>query len=249
MSNYRTKILVLKTRKLGEADRIILVLSEDYGKFEVVVKGARRQRSRFVGNTLPFNLLNAFFFTGRSLDQLSQAELVRSFSVIREDLVKMAYATFWVELVVEFLPERDPAPEIFRFLLAALLTLETSNLPDILNLAFQMRLLNYLGYQPELDHCANCGGSVPARPRFSVEAGGVICSQCLEGAEPRGIEIQREGLQLLKLLLVTDIRKLDGVDRTTVSLTALKNLLRYFIEARLDHPLKSQAFLESVLTK
>lgn len=249
MSNYRTKILVLKTRKLGEADRIILGLSEDYGKFEAVVKGARRQRSRFVGNTLPFNVLNALFFTGKSLDQLSQAELVRSFSTIREDLVKMAYGTFWVELVAEFLPERDPVPEIFRFLLAALLTLEVSHCPELLNLAFQMRLLNYLGYEPQLELCVNCGDRISFPARFSVQAGGVICPRCFEAVQPQGIVIHHEDLQALKTLANTDIRKLDGRTGAILNLSLIKNLLRGFIEARLDHPLKSQAFLESVLLK
>lgn len=122
MGLYHSTAIILKTRNLGEADRVLLLLSEEYGKFEAVVKGARRPRSRFIGNTLPFNLVKAMFFTGKNLDQLSQAELTHSFVSIREELIKLAYASYWVELIDEFLPEREPAPEIFRFFLAVLIT-------------------------------------------------------------------------------------------------------------------------------
>jgi DNA repair protein RecO (recombination protein O) len=77
MGTYQTKAIVLRSRNLGEADRVLVLLSEDYGKIEAVVKGARRQHNRFIGNTLSFNYLNVMLFTGRSLDQFSQAELLR----------------------------------------------------------------------------------------------------------------------------------------------------------------------------
>jgi len=243
---YRTRALVLKSRNLGEADRVLLLLTEDYGKLEAAVKGARRQRSRFVGNTLPFNLINAMFFTGKNLDQLSQAELIHSFAVLREDLVKMAYASYWAELIGEFVPERENVQEIFKFLLAALITLEKCDAPDLLNLAFQIRILNYLGYQPELETCVSCGDGSASLVHFSAEEGGVVCRRC--GADLRDlIPVSRNDLRFLTALSTTDIRKLNQIEQTGVQLGTIRAMLRRFIEARLDKPLKTQVFLDSVL--
>jgi DNA repair protein RecO (recombination protein O) len=252
MGSYHTRGLVLKSRNLGEADRVLVLLTEDYRKCEAVVKGARRQRSRFIGNTLPFNLINGLFFTGKNLDQLSQVELIHSFAVLREDLVKMAYASYWAELIAEFLPERENVTEIFRFLLAALITLEKTTTPDLLSLAFQMRLLNYLGYQPQLDGCTECGKEVSGKINLSVRSGGTICdqcaSQCTLDLRQTLIVINPAELVLLRSLTDIDIRQLDRIPLAGVNQETIRALLRSFIEERLDHPLKSLAFLESVLS-
>jgi DNA repair protein RecO (recombination protein O) len=270
MGTYQTKAVVLRTRNLGEADRVLVLLSEDYGKVEAVAKGARRQHSRFIGNTLPFNYLNVMLFTGHSLDQLSQADLLRSFAILREDLVKMAYASYWVELLDGFIPEREGAGEVFRFLLAAFLTLEQVDQPDRLNLAFQARLLNYLGYQPQLGQCLNCGNANPKDHRFfAPEAGGVICCDCalhfnrdacasLAGVKvdcktangfsrDNLISIGPEELIGLARLAVIDIRRLDQLSLTQRNRQTIQKILRAFVAYRLDRPLKSQLFLDRIL--
>jgi DNA repair protein RecO (recombination protein O) len=245
MAVYHTKAIVLKNRNLGEADRIVLLLSEDQGKIEASVKGARRQRSRFIGNTLPFNYLDLMLFTGKNLDQLSQAEIIHPFSTLREELVKMAYASFWVDLVDHFIPEKEGHGEIFRFLLAAFITLERSATPDLLNLAFEARLLNYLGYQPQLDSCVQCeaaGGIVC----FSPENGGVVCKNCAPGLRDL-IPVTVKEIKLLAEFAATDIRQLEQLNFTPDQLQTLRRILRDFIEFRLDRPIKSLAFLDQVL--
>ena len=245
MASYQTKAIVLRTRNLGEADRIVVLLSEDHGKIEAVVKGARRQRSRFVGNTLPFNYLNVMLFDGKNLEQLSQADVIHTFAALREDLMKMGYASYWVDLLDGFIPEKEGHGEVFRFLLAAFITLEKTAQPALLNLAFQARLLNYLGYQPVLESCVNCGGNDAIR-FFSVEAGGVICQSCAKTAGSLILVQPREITQLGELLS-TDIRQLDRLGVTSDNLQTLQKILRGFIEYRLDRPLKSQMFLDNIL--
>jgi DNA repair protein RecO (recombination protein O) len=244
MAVYHTRAIVLKNRNLGEADRILLLLSEDQGKIEAVVKGARRQHSRFVGNTLPFNYLDLMLFTGKNLDQLSQAEIIHPFTTLREDLVKMAYASFWVDLTDGFIPEKEGHGEIFRFLLAAFITLERSANPDLLNLAFEARLLNYLGYQPQLDSCTQCE-STGEIGFFSSENGGIVCRSC--APELRGlIPVTGNEIELLARFGSTDIRQLEQLNFTPKNLQTLRRILRDFIEFRLDRPLKSQIFLDQV---
>ena len=251
MPLYKTNCIILRCRNLGEADRVLTVFSEDRGKFEAAVKGARRPRSRFVGNTLPFNYLKAMFLSGKSLDSLSQAELVHSFAALREDLIKMPYATFWAELVDGFLPEKVESKEIFLFLLAAFVTLEKTAEPGLLHLAFEARLLNALGYQPELESCLSCGRPIEGLPLdgaayFSVAAGGVLCEDC-RGAGVNLIPIPRATLTQMIQLGITDLRELAGLAVQTAERRLAERILRDFIEFRLERPLKSQAFLDSCL--
>jgi DNA repair protein RecO (recombination protein O) len=255
MALYRTNAVVLRTRNFGEADRVLVLFSEELGKFEAVVKGARRQRSRFIGSTLAFNYIKAMLLTGKNLDTLSQAELIHSFTKLHEDLTKLAYASYWVELVDAFIPERQEAKEIFRFLLAAFIVLEKTVDPAILNLAFETRLLNYLGYQPQIDNCTCCGGNLGGSTpggstpegniAFSAAAGGVICPDCHLKYRDL-LPVSMADLQGLEQLGGVDLRKLDKFPLAPDSCKVIQRILRNFIEARLEHPVKSQVFLDSL---
>jgi len=152
-----------------------------------------------------------------------------------------------VELADAFLPEREAVPEIFRFLLAALLTLEKTEVSALLNLAFQIRLLNYLGYQPHLGTCVNCGSQAKTDRFFSAAAGGLICASCREAVKDL-LPITESDLRLWRELNETDLRRLEGVNCPESNSQAIRRMLRLFIEARLDHALKSQVFLDQVLS-
>ncbi|HBF39990.1 MAG TPA: DNA repair protein RecO [Firmicutes bacterium] len=245
MALYRTRAIVLRTRNFGEADRIAVLFSEELGKFEAVVKGARRQRSRFVGNTLAFNYIQAMLLTGKSLDTLSQAELVHSFAKLHEDLTKFAYASFWVELVDGFVPERQAAKDIFRFLLAAFIILEKTSDPVVLNMAFQIRLLSYLGYQPQIDQCISCHQVLTEPCFFSAQAGGAVCSAC-SGKFRDLIKVGLADLQIMEHLGAVDLRELGTFAVLPESFKVVQGILRNFIEVRLERPLKSQMFLDSL---
>ena len=113
---YRTDGIVLRTRPLGEADKVLTLLSRDRGKIEVVARGARRPRNRLAAAAQPFSYLKILVFTGRSLDQLSQAEIVKAFGLIRENLVRMAYASFWSEFLDLLLPLEEENTGLFSLL-------------------------------------------------------------------------------------------------------------------------------------
>ncbi len=242
MSLYQNRVIILRSRNFGEADRILTVLSEDSGKFEALVKGARRQRSRFVGNTLPFNCLEAQFFAGKNLDILNQAELVYSFTKLREDLPKLTYASYWTELVDKFLPEHEPAKVIFRFLLAAFITLEKISTPELLNLAFILRLLNYLGYQPQIKKCIVCG-AVAEEKYFSHEAGGLLCPDCKSQYDDSFL-LANQICELMAILGEIDLRNLESLNINQLEIQQINKILCNFVRLRLGHPLKSQKLLD-----
>mgnify|MGYP000930059240 FL=1 len=247
MGLYRSEGIILRSRVFGEADKIITIFTKEKGKIEAVARGARRPRSRLVGATQQFTYLKALVFEGKGLDQLSQAEIVRSFAVLRDDLIKMAYASWWSELLDVFLPLEEVNSDVFLFYLAGLLVLEKVQEPALVSRAFELRFLKYLGYEPVLDSCARCGRDSFVSAGFSSEEGGVICQRRYQDKPVKLIPLSGSNLQLLKELYQADLRIVHRWDLDLASEIEIGRLLFAFIEYRADKPFKSLSFLQSLL--
>lgn len=249
MGLYRAEGIVLRSRPFGEADKILVILTKEKGKTEAVAKGARRPRSRLVGAAQPFSYLKLLVFEGKSLDQLSQAEIIKSFGALRDDLLLMSYATYWMELLDIFLPMAEPNEEVFLFTLAGLVVLEKTIEPSILSMAFEMRLLYYLGYLPSLEDCARCGVKLDSEPLgFSPKEGGALCADCQRMVEIRPFPFSREGLELMSRLAVADIREVSKWRILPEIKGEVAKALLSFIEIRAEKPIRSLAFLQSILS-
>ena len=157
---------------------MVTMLCRDQGKVEAVARGARRPRNRLVGLTLPFNVLHMSIFTGRGLDELSQAEGIRIFHVLRSDLFLLAYASYLVELTREFLPDREPNDAVFHLLLQSLEGLEDRHAPEDVTRYFELRLLDLAGFRPSLEGCLHCGRPPDEVTAFSPAEGGFFCRAC-----------------------------------------------------------------------
>lgn len=248
MNLYRSEGIILRSRPLGEADKILTMLTRDKGKVEVIARGARRPRSRLVGAAQPFSYLKVLVFTGKSLAQLSQAEIIRSFIAIRDNLVKTAYASYWMEILDHLLPLEEENLELFLFTLAGLTVLEKCENPVLLSRAFELRVLQYLGYTPQLAVCACCGEAPGDSPGgFSPAAGGVVCPACKTEAQ-NPLPLSKEGLAYMNRLLAADIRTVVNWELSSCRQREIEGALAAFLEYRMEKPLKSLAFLQSILS-
>ncbi len=183
MPLHKTPAITLKSRKWGEADRIVTFYTERFGKLRGVARGARRIKSRFGSALEPFVYcdLNLFEKQGDSLYRISQVDIRESFSSLREDLGKMAAGGRIVNLVSALTVEGDPAPGVFDALLHGLRTLQSVDDSALVVLLFQIRLLGQTGFCPQTQQCAVCGmtqGQGMAQGMFSPRSGGLICSSC-----------------------------------------------------------------------
>ncbi|NLW56767.1 MAG: DNA repair protein RecO [Firmicutes bacterium] len=248
MGVFHSEGIVLRSRIFGEADKILTILTKDNGKIEAVARGARRPRNRLVGASQQFSYLRVLIFEGKSIAQLSQAEIIRSFSTLRDDLVKMAYAAWWSELIDVFLPLAEVNPGVFRFLLAGLLVLEKAEEPALVSRAFELRLLKYFGFQPSLDVCARCNRAVErAIAGFSIEEGGVFCPRCYQEQPVQLLPLAGSSLQLLRDLYQADLRVVPQWTPEEKNQIEIGRLLFAFIEYLAEKPLKSLSFLQSLL--
>jgi DNA repair protein RecO (recombination protein O) len=180
MPLLKTPAIVLRSRKWGEADRIVTFFTLRFGKLRGVARGARRLKNRFGSALEPFvhGELNLFEKRGDSLYRVTGADIRDSFAALREDLARMSAAARMTNLVASVTGEGDAHPGIFDTLLGGLRALRTGD-PALTALLFQIKLLGETGFRPQTDHCAACGNGHGRMSRqFSPLAGGLVCTSC-----------------------------------------------------------------------
>lgn len=195
MSNlYRDTGVVLRTYRLGEADRIIVLFTERHGKVRAVAKGVRKTKSKFGARLEPTSHIAVQLYEGRELDIVTQAESIDHFRPIRDDLDRIAGASAMLEAVDQLAQDREPNPRLYQMLLGALRSLSAHH-PPLVVPAFFMKALAHEGFRPMVDRCVECGAT-DALVAYDIEAGGVLCTGCR-----RGQAISPDALELLQLML------------------------------------------------
>src|SRR5689334_2344444 len=167
MQLYRDDGIVLRTQKLGEADRIITILGRTSGRIRAVGKGVRRTKSRFGARLEPFTHVDLQLHTGRSLDVITQAETLRAYGEkLGADYPRYTSGTAMLETAERFTPiEKEPALRHFLLLVGGLRALgEGQHTPRLVLDAFLLRSLAVAGYAPALEECAACGAPDRAAP-------------------------------------------------------------------------------------
>lgn len=182
MALYRDEGVVLRVQKLGEADRIITLLTRRTGRVRAVAKGVRRTRSKFGASVEPGSHVDLQLYAGRSLDIVNQAETITPYgALLVGDYPRWTTATAVLETAERLTAEeREPSMRLFLLVVGALRALAGPDLqrdPSLVLDAFLLRAMTVAGYAPALWDCARCGEAGPHRA-FSVPAGGVVCAAC-----------------------------------------------------------------------
>jgi DNA repair protein RecO (recombination protein O) len=211
MGLYRDEGVVLRVQKLGEADRIITLLTREHGRIRAVGKGVRRTRSKFGGRLEPFTHVDLQIYEGRSLDVVQQAETIASYGDrMVDDYPRYTTGTAMLETAERMTAEeREPAVQQFLLLVGGLRTLaEGVHGPGLVLDAFLLRSLAVAGYAASFGDCARCAKTGPHR-FFNVAAGGSVCTACRPGGSASPA---RETLELLAALLSGDWVTADAAD-------------------------------------
>jgi len=201
MPLVKTSAIILKSRRWGEADRIVTLYSKEFGKIRGIARGARRFKSHFGATLEPFTRchLDLFEKPGDSLYRISHVDLIESFQPLREELLLMACAARIVNVVGAVTPDGDPDARLFETLGQGLRLLKGSRDPALMALLFQIRLLALTGFRPQTDHCATCGKlDVMGDPQFSPLAGGFVCLPCAMRQVIRCVVMSRGSLSFLQ---------------------------------------------------
>ena len=246
MPTYRDAAVVLRTHKLGEADRIVTMLSREHGKLRAVAKGVRRTSSKFGARLEPFSHVDIQLATGRTLDIVTQAVTLDAFGQgLIDDYPRYTAGEAMLEMADRLVAEeREPALQQYRLLVGALRVLDRGATADgprpasmILD-SYLLRSLAVAGYAPSFGPCARCGTVGPHRA-FSAAAGGVVCETC---RPPGSARPAPETLALLGALLEGDWPATR--DAAPFMIKQASGLVSAYAIWHLDRNLKSLAHVE-----
>jgi DNA repair protein RecO (recombination protein O) len=238
---YRDDAVVLRTQKLGEADRIVTLLTRRHGRVRAVAKGVRRTGSRFGSRLEPFMHVDLQLYEGRSLDTVTQAETIDPYGErIVADYGRYTAGTAVLETAERLsAEEREPSLRLFLLVVGALRSLaESRHAPTLILDAFILRSMAAAGYEPVLDSCARCGAPGPHRS-FVVALGGLVCT---EHRPPGAVSVSPLGLGLLTALIGGDWSVADAATNRTQRETS--GLVAAYLQWHLEHGMRSLRLVE-----
>lgn len=241
---YKIEGVVLRAVPVGEADRIVTLYTRDRGKLRASARGVRRGRSKLGGHLDVLNRVSISLARGRNLDVITGADALETFRRLKSNLDYLAYGLYVAELVDAISPQEAPNYPLFALTLEALRLLEVIVNPRPVLHAFELRVLEYTGFMPELNNCVVCRTELePGQHRYAPEVGGALCLHCSPGrgkvlplsvnalkalrflADRSMGETQRLGLPLevddeVTVLLASSIHNVLEADVRTASLIA-----------------------------
>lgn len=246
MAIFKTQGIVIKYTNINESDRILTILTRNKGKIQAIAKGCRKSKSRLLAVCEMFTVSELLLYRGKSFYHISQGELTQSFYKIRNDLVRLTYATHFAELAEAVSDEEIPSEKLFVLLAKCLYSLSEGEVrPGILNLAYELKLMDISGFRPSITRCASCGAVQETFHRFDVEEGGVLCDEC-NLFFAKSFNINPGTMEFLKLLYSTEISRLNTVKIDNTIFSQMDKVIKIFIESHLDKKFKALNFLDEL---
>ncbi len=241
---YKTNALIVRRSNIGEADRL-LVISTPAGKRRVVAKGVRKTTSRLAGHIELFAHTIMMLAVGRNLDVITQSHVIDSFASMRASLSHLSCAYYVAELY-DALTQEEENPHLFSLLLQTLKALDTTNNVDLVLRAYELRLLDTIGYRPQLQRCAVCQEMLTEEAeRFSPLLGGVICPRDVH-ADRLALPMSLGAFKVIRYIQRQPLNTVVTMNISTQVRTEVEHLLRAYLVYILERDLRSAAFLDSL---
>ena len=253
MSATKNPAFVLKTQDYRDTSLLGDFYTRDHGRIRGVVKGIRDTRARFGSTLEPFSLNEILFYKkrkGGDLHLVTHAEVVDEFGALREDLERLATASYCIELVSELVEPEEPEPQIFELLNDTLLFLKSGASCKRGARIFEVKLLAILGLMPEIKNCVLCRAVPQETVYFNTTIGGIHCKDCalknkslLSGASQ---PVSKGSLNFLDRVQRSPLKELYPVKVSQEVGAELERLLRRFTDFHLSHKLKTLVFMEKM---
>ena len=241
--SFRLEAVVLRHNDWGEADRLIGLYTLEMGKLRALAKGVRKLRSRKAGHLEPFTRVNLLLARGRDLPLITQADTLEAYLPLREDLAGATYASYVVELLDRFTYEEGENRALFRLLVDTLARLCQDQDRDLVVRYYEIRLLDLVGFRPQLFQCVSCGAEIrPEDQYFSASLGGALCPRCgshTEGAQP----ISLNALKHLRHFQRSNFQEATRARLNPALNRELENVVQHYMTYLLERGLNTPAFL------
>jgi len=240
MATYKTKGIIIKRSNLGEADRILTIYSQKFGKIKAIAKGIRKILSKLGGNLELFCLDDLLIAEGRNLDIVAGAETIKCYLNLRNNLKSTHIAYYLAEIIDKMTEEKEPHPEIFDLLESALENLSIKE-NKLLIPYFEINFLSESGFKPEVYKCVVCNQKLPQKNNsFSLESGGLVCGQCNRIDSKK---ISDQAIKIIRLLLNHKIQIIDKIKTKDEYLKEVEKISRLYLKTIVQKDLKSESFI------
>jgi DNA repair protein RecO (recombination protein O) len=254
MTYLSTSAIVLRRRAYGDFDLILTVLTREQGVRTLIAKAAKKSTKRFPGILEHFDGLRIVYRRprGKGLPVLEEASLEQNFGVIRSDVVKTAYASYWSELVAMWLEAEEPRHDIYDLLCFVLDALSRdSAAPALLSLLFQMRFIGREGLRPVLERCTCCHTDVEQLPQnqfcIDLKQGGIVCNQC-PAPDTRQLKLGKGTIKQLLWMARGDMKKALRIRFAADSMEEATRFMEAFVPFHIGRVPKSLGFLKQIRT-
>jgi len=242
---YRAEAVIIRRSAFGESDRLLTIYTP-LGKRRVVAKGARKTISRLAGHIELFTHAQLMLAVGRTLDIVTQSQIVHDYPQLRMDLERIGAASYAAEVIDRLTEEGDENPQAFRLLIATLGALDTTIRIDLVLRWYELHLLESLGFRPQLSDCVICHTALTEEAdHFSSSGGGVLCSRCAP-TDPTAITMSLGAFKLLRYLQAQPVEAIDRLNLSMPLREEAERMLRVYVRHILERDLKSVAFLDEV---
>ncbi len=242
-NQLRTGAIVLKGTNFGEADRILTILTERLGKIKVMAKGIRKIKSHLAGALEPFMMVDLQLHEGKTFYIVTGATVDQPFHSLHESFEKVGQAFYFGELVDRFIEDRQRIPEIFELFKDGLDQIDGGTRSIVLR-GFELKIVEYAGFKPELNNCIHCKEKILPGENFwdSVE-GGIICDNC-QKVHHHGERISDEAIKLLHFFERSDLATISRLKLAETAETEVEKILANYVGSILEREIKSKIFLK-----
>ena len=235
----QTESIILRTRNLGDSDRLVTMLSRNHGKFVAVARGARKAKSKLAAGVDIFSYSYFNLYRGKAWPIVTGYESIRLFNCFREDLETYYYGLYLAELTDLLVSGEESCPDVFFLLLEAWILLSLGIDRPLLSRAYELKLAAISGYSPCLSNCIICGSN--RCKHFSARSGGLVCSDCLA---QDSIEIDNGTIALARRIVDYPLAKLKQISLSAHQKEQLKQVTTLFMNYYFDIPeIKSRRLL------
>lgn len=230
----RTEGIVLNEMKYKESSKILNIFTRNLGKITVMAQGAYRPKSTLIGNTQIFNLCEYNLRKGRNFYYINGADLIESNYSIRENMDRMIYGFYMLELLDKSTPIEEEHEKLFLLLkkgLSVLSALDKDYLKFIA--AYESKFISFLGYRPHLSSCVNCNNELNGKLKFSNIHGGIICSDCFS-LDIVAKFVDYQFINGLNALILTSLDELEELNINNNILGKIHEILLDYILENID---------------
>lgn len=244
--NYQVEAVIIKKTKLGEADSILTMYTSQRGKIQGFAKSLRKPKSKLAGHLELLTHSQVSLARGRNLDTITGSQTISSFLPLKSDLDLGAYALYATELINQFTAEHIENLSLFQLLVGTLERLCGEGDRETLMRYFEIRLLDLVGYRPQLEHCSVCRRALePVNNYFSPVTGGGVCPDCRPNTGP-GYSLSVNALKVLRWMQANEYDRVSRLQIEAELAGEMETIIRGYLRYLLERDVKSTAWLDSL---